>query len=148
MADSDISTDLIPDHCLGLFNEDPEPGELHPVIYLRYFGALLMKNRRSQPKSVSSSENWGRHLSVYTGKRIDRHRISRSEKGDTKVAWEVYAAQLFEMGVFPEMIGAIVPSECRDTKTLLLLDHNAPAHLKQITANRIKNLISEEETDV
>lgn len=115
----------------SIFNEIPLPNERHPINLLSYFGEVLARYRRSLPKELRSTTNFGKYLSKYFGQPVDRNRISRAEKGDVSVTFGVFAAYLNEMEAIPDILWALEGGRSGSLRYLLLIEEDLSPHIKK-----------------
>lgn len=115
----------------GIFNEIPLPHERHPMNFLSYFGEVLARYRRSLPRELRSTTNFGKHLGRYFGQPVDRNRISRAEKGDVSVTFGVFAAYLNEMGALPDVLWALEGGRSGSLRYLLLVEEELSPHIQK-----------------
>ncbi len=126
---------------IALFNDAPMPHERHPVNYLSYLGEVLARYRRSLPREHRSAKNFGKDvLAKYFGQAVDRNRIARAEKGDPTVAFGVYAAYLYEMGVLPDLLKTLEHGRSGNLRYLLLVERELAPDIQQSINKAHENL--------
>jgi len=108
---------------LPIVEEEPYATEPHVLNYLNMLGGAIKRFRKNlHNKRFRSAELFVKEkLHPYFSKPITRKTLSNIEMGDHKVSIGVYAAVLQEMGVWPNIIEAIISDKTEDYRYVAIV---------------------------